>query len=105
MRSRRLFWVAIGAGLASFAFLLIHFLPLDKPDTRFLTISIPKDAPDDGAAIAAIGACLPRFTMILPDHDRRVVVPIKSLEAKDFVCLTDKLDNIQHQMAITAHEF
>ena len=105
MRTRRLFWVAIGAGLASIAFLVVHFLPLDKPDPRFLVISIPKTPPDDGAALAAIGACLPRFTMILPDHDRRVVLPLKSLEAKDFVCLIHGLGAVKHQMSITTHQF
>ena len=104
MGKRRLAWVALGAGLASVAFLLVQFLPVGKQDTRFLTIQVSHGDPDEGEAIAAVGQCLGRFKLLSSDHLAMIKLPLKSLNSGDFICLIDKLRGVRHSMVIEVHK-
>ncbi len=100
LRQRPLFGVAVGAGLSTAAFLTVHFLPFGPQDTRFLEIRVVPGGAAQQGAIAAAGRCRAQFTALMPDHAFIVRIPLKSLDADDFICLTDQLGTIAHQAVI-----
>jgi hypothetical protein len=104
MKERRLVWVALGAGLASVAFLLAQFLPVGKQDTRFLAIEFSHSDHDEGEVIAAVGQCLGRFKVLSSSDETMIKLPLKTLNSRDFICLIDKLGRVRHSMLIEAHE-
>jgi hypothetical protein len=105
MRERRLVWVALGAGLAAFAFLIAQFLTLDKQDERFLTISGSNSDRNVGEAIAAVGHCVGRFKLLSTNHVTKIKLPLNSLHSGDFICLIDKLGGVSHDMSIERQEW
>ena len=100
MRGRPLFWIALGAGIASLAFALALVLTAARDDTRFLYISVASDLPDQNEAVAAVSQCVGQFKVSLPADGFLIVLPLKSLDSEDFVCLTDKLAPVRHSMEI-----
>ncbi len=100
VRRIKLTWMAIGVGMASFAFLLFQVWQMPKPDPRFLYVSVSSEPGNLERAIAAVGSCSGRFDVSLPSHGFLIVLPIKELEADDLICLTEKLEPVRHTMFI-----
>lgn len=104
MRRTRLIWIAVGAGMASLAFLLAQFWQVRTADSRFLHISIALEKPDQDKAIAAVGECTRRFRVNLPADGFFIAIPLRDLDSKDFICLTEGLAPVRHTTFISAEE-
>ena len=76
------------------------FRPFGPQDKRFLEIRVVPGGAAQQGAIAAAGRCRAQFTALMPDHAFIVRIPLKSLDADDFICLTDQLGTIAHQAVI-----
>ena len=100
MRIRPLFWIALGAGIASLTIALVLVLMPARDDARFLYISVALNLPDQNEAVAAVGQCVGQFKVSLPADGFLIVLPLRSLDSKEFICLTDKLAPVRHSMEI-----
>jgi hypothetical protein len=92
----------VGAGVSALAFIGAQAWRNATADNRYLYISVALNTDEQARAIAAVGECTRRFEVSLPADGFVIVLPLKSLSAEDFVCLTDRLSSVRHSMSIEA---
>jgi len=95
-------WIAIGAALVSIPVLADELWRRSKTDNRYLYVSVSLVREDQERAIAAVGECTEQFVVSMPYDGFNIVVPLRQLNAADFVCLTEKLAPVRHSMSIEA---